>query len=226
MPYNAQATWMYSTSVWGGWAAAGVNWTSPTLVTATSSGSVWGGWVSSAGTTSSASLVDWWGVPVSARAAPVSVRAADPAELARRAVAARIRDEEHDARRRKEDAARLEADRKAEVLLLRHLSDAQRAEYVATGAFMVVLGSGARYRIKKGWAGNVQRAEPLQMQDNADGRIELSANDFNPVEQFCIHPVDSVPFCDNMLAQKLLLEADETNFRRIANVTQLRRTGG
>lgn len=126
---------------------------------------------------------------------------------------------EHDAQR----AARLEADRKAEELLLRHLTPAQRAEYQSTGSFCVKLDSGALYRIKKGRSGNVELAAPEPLVEGASD-ARRAANRFVPIERFCIHPIEQVPDCDTMLAQKLLLETDEATFRRVANITQLRRT--
>lgn len=93
-----------------------------------------------------------------------------------------------------------EAIEKARTLLLSCLSDAQRRQFEAQGYFEVVAASGTRYRITKGWGGNV-----------------LSIHNNRPRDRFCIHPSLYVPEEDNMLAQKLLLEHDEGTFLRTAN---------
>lgn len=93
-----------------------------------------------------------------------------------------------------------EAIARARTLLLACLSDAQREAFEAHGYFEVVTASGQRYRITRGWGGNVL----------------LIVND-KPAARFCIHPSQYVPEEDNMLAQKLLLEHDEPTFLRTAN---------
>jgi len=67
-------------------------------------------------------------------------------------------------------------------------------------------GSQKTYRIEHGYAGNVKLL-------GADGQ---------PVRRYCIHADSRLPYEDQMLAQKLLLEANEQDFLRIANMTQLR----
>jgi hypothetical protein len=62
------------------------------------------------------------------------------------------------------------------------------------------------YRIEYGYAGNVK----------------LLGNDGQPVKRYCIHADYRLPYEDQMLAQKMLLEANEPEFLRIANMTQLR----
>jgi hypothetical protein len=105
-------------------------------------------------------------------------------------------------RRRAEEE---EAEARAESLLKRHLADGQRAEYEMDRSFHVVTGTGRRYRLRHGWAGNVEEV------DAAGKRLR----------RYCIHPRIGVPCPDNLLAQKLLLEADEPEFHRIANVTPI-----
>jgi hypothetical protein len=102
-----------------------------------------------------------------------------------------------------------EADKKAEALLRCLLREDQRAQYERERAFEVVTSKGGgtrRYRLRKGRTGNVFLV-------NEHGR---------EVESYCIHPNENVPDADNLIAQKLLLEADETEFLRIANCTVLR----
>lgn len=103
-------------------------------------------------------------------------------------------------------ARRVRADQAAEALLVRHLNEVQREQFRKDRHFEILSKDGKRrYRIRHGWGGNVDVFDP-------SGK---------PIERLCIHPTVPVPYADNMLAQKLLLEADETEFRRIANVTRL-----
>jgi hypothetical protein len=62
------------------------------------------------------------------------------------------------------------------------------------------------YRIEHGYAGNVK----------------LLGVDGQPVKRYCIHADYRLPYEDQMLAQKLMLETNEPEFLRIANMTQLR----
>lgn len=106
------------------------------------------------------------------------------------------------------EAARLaaEADRRAEALLQAQLNAAQQAEFAENRSFTVVTQNGGRrYRIRYGWAGNIERLDE-------QGR---------PIEKLCVHPKQLVPFCDNLLTQKLFLECAEEEFLRIANRTPI-----
>lgn len=113
----------------------------------------------------------------------------------------RARHEEAERRREEE---RKKAEATAEVLLLRHLNPEQREEYRQHKYFHVEV-AGRRYRIDKGWAGNVKLIE--------GGKV---------AESLCIHPIERIPDQDNMLGQKLLLEWDEEEFRRTANISNRR----
>lgn len=107
---------------------------------------------------------------------------------------------------RKAEAERVrlrdEAEKKAELLLMAHLNDEQRKQMADFAYFIVVLGL-KQYRIRKGWAGNV---------DELNERGEK-------VAQLCIHPSMPIPVADSMLAQKLMLETAPEAFQRIANRT-------
>ncbi len=96
------------------------------------------------------------------------------------------------------------ADQRAEKLLVMTLDDKQRADFEKDRYFEVISQkSRKRYRITKGMAGNV-----------------YVYNEQNKcIERLCIHVYQDVPHYDNMLAQKLMLEADEDVFRRTANIT-------
>lgn len=98
------------------------------------------------------------------------------------------------------------ADARAETLLLSHLAPKQCDEYQRLKRFHVHMPDGRIYRITKGWAGNVKLVE--------------SEDSERSVESLCIHPRIRVPAPDNMLAQKLLLEANEQEFRQIANISR------
>lgn len=112
---------------------------------------------------------------------------------------------QQDAQRREHQKLAEVADSVAEKLLVAHLDPKQREDFQNHRHFEVIQAKTKRvYRIKHGWAGNVEVWE--------GGRR---------VESLCIHPAVVVPFADNLLAQKLLLEADEPAFRRIANITKL-----
>lgn len=99
------------------------------------------------------------------------------------------------------DRKRKAAEEKAEELLLMCLSDEQKEMYLKYG-YLEINTDKAKYRIKKGWAKNVEKI-------GHDGKTEL---------KYCIHPSDcTVPIPDSMLAQKLMLEYNEQEFLRLAN---------
>jgi hypothetical protein len=105
---------------------------------------------------------------------------------------------------RDHQAQRAAADEKARKLLARLLSQEQRARYETQREFEILTcrnGEVRRYLIKEGHAGNI---------------VRLDANG-TAIERYCIHTDESIPAPDNMVAQKLLLEADEETFLKIAN---------
>jgi len=100
------------------------------------------------------------------------------------------------------------ADRRAEDLLRSMLSEEQRRELDEHNHFHVrvpdprQLGCQRVYRIERGFQGNVKLIE--------NGRA---------TRRYCIHADARLPHADQMLAQKLMLESDEADFLRIANMT-------
>jgi len=84
-------------------------------------------------------------------------------------------------------------------LLLRCLTPAQRAEFARSNAFKVRGKSGQQYRITYATTGNI---EVLAQRGIVDRRL-------------CAGPV-GVPIPAVMLAQKLMLETQESEFLRIA----------
>lgn len=117
------------------------------------------------------------------------------------------------------------AERRAEALLLEFLDPTQRQEWLESKAksstphFHVITKGGVRkYKIKYGLAGNIVLAEAKEAPVNRHGvPIRVGA-------RFCAHvyhPEGWVPDADNVLAQKLLLEAEggEDQFLAMANVS-------
>jgi hypothetical protein len=102
---------------------------------------------------------------------------------------------------------RRQAKEKATLLLMENLDSNQREQFQKAKTFIVHSRDGQRrYQIEYGIAGNVK----------------LLREDGKPVTKFCIHPEDySIPVEDVMLAQKLMIEAAEDEFIRIANKTKL-----
>lgn len=93
------------------------------------------------------------------------------------------------------------SNKKAERFMLKYLTDEQKEDYAKFGSFNVRTLRGERYRIRKEYAGNVDKLDK-------DGRV---------CAVYCAHPTGGVPVCDVMLAQKLMLEHDEESFLNVAN---------
>lgn len=110
---------------------------------------------------------------------------------------ARIR-QERDLARHSEDAIV-----RARKLLLRHLTDEQHKEFTERKYFTIIGKSGAQYRIYD--------------RGHLAANIGVIAND-HETHRLCAHcNVDAVPLYDSILAQKLMLEADEAAFLKVAN---------
>lgn len=105
---------------------------------------------------------------------------------------------------RKRDRDRKEAEKRAEMLLLSCLTDAQQAQYKAHGYFETDV-SDKVYRIKKGRTGNVELID--------GGKAKY---------RYCAHPDKWTPDQDVMLSQLLMLKTDEQRFLNTANRTVLR----
>lgn len=112
---------------------------------------------------------------------------------------------------------RKSAARRAERLLLEHLTEAQRQEWTTDKAFHVETADGRRrYKIAYGLTGNVCLVK-------CEGEAPMGK--FGPVREgarFCMHvyhPDGWVPNEDNVLAQKLLIEANEEHFLELANAS-------
>jgi len=93
---------------------------------------------------------------------------------------------------------------KAQRLLKGWLTEDQRRQYEREGQFEVIgSATGARYLIRKGWAGNV---------------IQLDQNGLQ-VASLCFAPEGNLPVGDVLLAQKISLETNEATVLAIANRT-------
>jgi hypothetical protein len=99
--------------------------------------------------------------------------------------------------------ARRKADVRARELLLSTFDPQQRAAFERSGAFEVTVGE-RLYRVSP--RKSVERLEP------GSGKV---------LAVFCIHGSmqDDLPPHDVALTQKLLLESDEAEFLRVANMT-------
>lgn len=106
---------------------------------------------------------------------------------------------QHDQRARDYAAVRKAAAERAERLLEACLTSGQREQLRKSGWFVVYSKSGRAYQIRRGRARNV---------------VEV-----NTRRTYCCHPVDNVPDADTMLAQKLMIETQEDEFLRMANVS-------
>lgn len=112
-----------------------------------------------------------------------------------------------------ERAARELAERKAYELMMTYLTPEQREEFERFQRFHVIGKEGNLYRIKKGSHGNV---ELIEVEGEGEAAVQRA------VESLCFQPSGQIPCFDAMLAQKLALETDEEDARRIANITNLR----
>lgn len=94
---------------------------------------------------------------------------------------------------------------RARNLLLAHLTPAQRKTFIDNEWFVVEGGqSGRRYRINA--------------KDNLVANIDALGPDDRVEHRLCGHCDPSVvPLADHLLAQKLMLEADEDEFLKLAN---------
>jgi hypothetical protein len=101
------------------------------------------------------------------------------------------------------------AARRARRLLLDHLDAVQSAELAVEHCFHVETADGRRrYRIRQGVAGNVELVRDGDRVAAPGGRLG----------RYCCHiEIGGVPAEDHMLVQKLMLEANEPEFLRLAN---------
>lgn len=107
------------------------------------------------------------------------------------------------ARQRQEEEKKLEVARlEARALLESLLSPAQRASLEQEDWFLVMGKSGSIYRLRRGRVGNVDLVGP-------DGKV---------LRKYCVHPGTHLPNFDDLAAQKLHLENDDTSLIELANM--------
>jgi hypothetical protein len=99
----------------------------------------------------------------------------------------------------------MEADARAEVLLLENLEAVERDRYLRAGYFYVFSASGKKYKIKKGTHGNVFLMDPITDREQV---------------RYCVQP-NGVPVADANLGQALYIRHAEEEFLRKANATRL-----
>lgn len=181
--YSADFGWGYALTA--SFTGNSFTMTSSTAATSTASASAWLVWASETvySTTSTDAAWTAW--------QPVEPRAVAAAENRAAALA----------------ASRRVAIIKADKLLESILNEVQRAHVQAHDYFVVRGKSGQLYRIRRGWAANVDAI-------NARGEV---------TQRLCAHPLSYMPDGDLMAAQKLMLEtADEELFLK----TAIRHGGG
>jgi hypothetical protein len=125
------------------------------------------------------------------------------AEIERDRLAAERREQERKEREKQQRAAVA----RSTELLREWLDEKERQRFDREKKFHVVAQSGRRYEI-----------DVSKRQHNV---FELDAKGKRIVEHCILANAFDLPLADNALAQKLLLEADEDQFRRIANQTRL-----
>lgn len=188
-------------NTWCSWTTASLN--NVTSSSTTGNNDAWASWAQ--GTTGTTTTKDnsttvVWTTWVTSDGASSYVaaqpRLTEDVRAAREAEAQKRRAENAEIERKK-----AEADRRAEDLLRVNLTREQRHTLEAQSEFLVRSELDRLYRIKRG---RVQNVEEL----DADGKV---------FAQWCVHPREQVPNADTMLAQKLLLETSEEEFRHLAN---------
>lgn len=196
-----------SSEVWG-------TWTSSTSASVTTCGNgTWAQWTqadytTTSNCTSTASTV-WirWASDATPNASyqPPKPPKLSAEEQARLLEEARRQEEAWKKKAEEERLLREAAERRAEELLQQYLNDQQRRQYAKEKKFLVLAGDGATFELEHKWSGNAREFD-------SKGR---------PIQRLCIHPKDSVPIPDHLLAQKLMLETNPAEFRRIANKTPI-----
>lgn len=101
---------------------------------------------------------------------------------------------------KKERQCKLQADRRAQLLLHQMLTREQRWHLRAHASFPVRGQDGKTYLVREG--------KTVQLLENGQ-----------PVMNYCIHPREQLPTADVMLIQKLLLERDIAHFLANANAS-------
>ena len=113
-------------------------------------------------------------------------------------------DEQRRIEREAEQTRLRAAEARANELLCEHLTPAQKKTYTDNGWFVIEGGkTKTKYRINSG---------------HLVGNVDVLDNQNRKTHRLCAHVRQgSVPFGDQLLAQKIMLEHDEDAFIRVAN---------
>ena len=181
-------------------------WTSSDTTTSTcaSDTSTWGKWCSGTSvayytTSSTSATATTWSGWVNVTYAKQESEAEKEARLEQTRIAAEAQ-KKRDEERAAKDKIKEE---KARQLLAEVLTDEQDAQLDKDGYFdLQNVKTGTRYRINKGRSRNIQQL------DDKTGK---------PIKTICFHPGEYLHNYDTMVIQKLMLENDEEQVRRVAN---------
>lgn len=198
--YSTSSATSTATAVWG-------QWCEDEYSISTATGDCWGHWTTAtAASTTTATMVwrMWSSETTQVRYVPYTPPAPTQAELD----VQRRRADEWKKKAEEEKKLREAAEKRATELLLQCLNAEQRASFKKDGRFKVVAGDGAAFEIEYGSHGNVKELDKKG----------------NRVAAWCANVPSNLPFGDNVLAQKLLLETNPKEFRRIANRRALQPT--
>ena len=167
---------------------------------------IWSAWTNMADNTITYSSQDVWGYwNQTAGSSPMLNNITNPTprvytEEEKAEARERLERKQREATERQ--AAQQQIRARAKELLTELLDEEQKAEYEEKGVFHVHTKNGERtYRLRPGYPPHRVKAK--------DGKMY----------SYCIHPRESYPAEDTAAALKLLIEADEAEFLRIANAT-------
>lgn len=196
------ATVDITASTWRYWVDTGTSTTTGT----------WAIWTNASTDVTTASITApsyWvgWNEEVESKRLTKTERKAARKRQAEQEAAQRQRQQEWHRQQAAAEAKRKAAAERAEQLLLSHLSEEQEKAWKEERAIFVTSQSGKRYKIKAGRTHNL---------------FELNERG-EPVKELCVHVQPACPNADNVLAQKLALEHNETLLLEKANVWDLTR---
>jgi hypothetical protein len=195
----------YTTTSSGVWRCWIVSTSASNCTATTTSGTdVWQSWHNTSASSSSTSTI-WYSWNES-HTCGTTPRIQTYRETPEQESARKVREAEY----QKNQAARLKRERealeRAESSLLSLLSPDQRESYAKDKKFHVITAEGKRYEIDC----RKRMHNVFELNERGQRVLEL-----------CIYQTGNTPLPDNIAAQKLLLESDEKEFRRIANHTRL-----
>jgi len=158
----------------------------------------WNYWITAGTTTTTTATSSVWHIWTTCGTTPIL----SEKELleAQRVIAAQER--EAAARQEQERAVHAEREKKARLLLKELLTEQQNKQLDDNGFFeLTTVNSGNRYRV---WR---ERSRNIELLDKEGKRVN----------RLCFHPKDYVHDYDTMAAQKLMLEYDEEEVKKVAN---------